>query len=60
MPRVEIFFAAKCNFNEGIMQRCIKEGCGFDVASPAEIEKAIKLGSKPDQLIFANPMKSED
>lgn len=59
MPRVEVFYAAKCNFNEGIMSQVIKRGGGFDVASPNEMEKALELGSVPEDLIFANPMKSE-
>jgi hypothetical protein len=38
MPRVEIFFAAKCNSNEEIGKACVEMNIGFDVASGTEIE----------------------
>lgn len=38
MPRVEIFFAAKCNSNEEIGKACVEMNTGFDVASGTEIE----------------------
>jgi len=35
-------------------------GTGFDVASAQELQDAIDLGAKPNDLIFANPMKTDD
>lgn len=38
MPRVEIFYAAKCNSDEKIGRECVERNTGFDVASATEIE----------------------
>jgi ornithine decarboxylase len=35
-------------------------GTGFDVASAQELQDVINLGAKPNDLIFANPMKTDD
>ena len=35
-------------------------GTGFDVASAQELQDVIDLGAKPNDLIFANPMKTDD
>ena len=35
-------------------------GTGFDVASSKEIQDVMSLGADSNDLIFANPMKSED
>lgn len=37
----------------------LESGCNFDAASKAEIERVMGLGAHPDQIIFANPCKSE-
>lgn len=58
LPRVEPFYAIKCNTDPMIL-RClstIKE-IGFDCASKAEIDTMLKLGANPDMIIFANPCK---
>ena len=33
LPRVEIFYAAKCNSDEEVGRACVKMNTGFDVAS---------------------------
>lgn len=38
LPRVELFYATKCNVDDNIIKECVKLGCGFDVASDAEIK----------------------
>ena len=60
MPRVELFYAAKTNPDLEICKTALKMGTGFDVASAKELQDIIDLGAKPDDLIFANPMKTED
>lgn len=60
MPRVEIFYAAKCNSNHEVGKACVKMNTGFDVASANEIEQYIKLGANPENMIYANPIKQED
>ena len=37
MPRVELFYAAKCNSDVQIGKACVKMNTGFDVASAAEV-----------------------
>ena len=59
LPRVELFYATKCNTDHQIVQECVKLGCGFDVASEAEMKLVMNFGAKSDNLIFANPVKSK-
>ena len=59
LPRVELFYATKCNVDDNIIKECVKLGCGFDVASEAEMKQVMNFGAKPDNLIFANPVKSK-
>lgn len=59
MPRVEIFYAAKTNPDAKICKIAHQMGTGFDVASNEEIQNVLSLGAKPDDLILANPLKSE-
>ena len=37
MPRVELFYAAKCNTDIEIAKACVRMNTGFDVASASEI-----------------------
>lgn len=64
LPRVEPFYAVKCNPHPAVLQtlwRIWKETGigGFDCASPPEIDRVISLGGvDPAQnIIFANPCK---
>lgn len=60
MPRVEIFYAAKCNPDIEILKKCVELGTGFDVASIQEMQMIIDMGVKPENFIFANPIKNEE
>ena len=57
MPRVEPFYAVKCNNDPGIMQILASLGTGFDCASKAEIEQVLSLGVDPSRIVYANPCK---
>ena len=57
MPRVEPFYAVKCNNEPGILQLLASLGTGFDCASKAEIEQVLSLGVDPSRIIYANPCK---
>ena len=35
------------------------EGMGFDCASQGEIKTALKLGTKPENIVYSNPIKVE-
>ena len=60
MPRVELFYAAKTNPDHEICKTALMMGTGFDVASGQELQDVINLGAKPNDLIFANPMKTDE
>lgn len=57
MPRVEPFYAVKCNNESGILQILASLGTGFDCASKAEIEQVLSLGVDPSRIVYANPCK---
>lgn len=58
MPRVDPFYAVKCNSHPKVLQALIALGTGFDCASKGEIEKMIALGVDPSRIMFAHPCKS--
>jgi len=57
MPRVEPFYAVKCNNDPGILQVLAALGTGFDCASKAEIEQVLAMGVDPSRIVYANPCK---
>ncbi|KAK0410443.1 hypothetical protein QR680_005133 [Steinernema hermaphroditum] len=59
LPRVEPFYAVKCNDDLTLMTVLASLGTGFDCASKAEIDVVLnnKLSS-PDRIVYANPCKT--
>jgi ornithine decarboxylase len=57
LPRVEPFYAIKCNSDPTILKTLYNLGTGFDCASRAEIDAVMKLGTLPNNIIYANPCK---
>ncbi|XP_075985789.1 ornithine decarboxylase 1-like [Anticarsia gemmatalis] len=57
MPRVEPFYAVKCNDDKLLVTTLAALGAGFDCASKAEIELVTSIGVEPQRIIFANPAK---
>ncbi|GAQ82170.1 ornithine decarboxylase [Klebsormidium nitens] len=57
MPRVDPFYAVKCNPDPGLLSVLAALGAGFDVASKAEIEMLRQVGVPTSSLLFANPCK---
>jgi ornithine decarboxylase len=57
LPRVEPFYAVKCNPDKRILQRLAYLGANFDCASQAEIQMVLDLGVDPSRIIYANPCK---
>jgi len=63
LPRVEPFYAVKCNADPDILETlwCLwqeRGQGGFDVASPFEIQRILDLGADPGaNIIYANPCK---
>lgn len=59
LPRVQPFYAVKCN-NDPVLLRLLADlGCGFDCASRGEIDQVINSGlASGDGIIYANPCKT--
>lgn len=57
LPRIEPFYAVKCNPDPMVVKMLAALGTGFDCASKAEIEQVLNLGVEPSRVIYANPCK---
>jgi len=58
LPNVRPFYAVKCNPDDMLLKVLHENGAGFDCASAAEINSCLAHGVKPNDIIFANPIKS--
>jgi ornithine decarboxylase len=54
---VEVFYAVKSLIDPRIIEALKTSVDGFDVASLGEITDLMKLGIKPDKMVFSNPVK---
>lgn len=59
LPAVRVLYAVKANPAREILQRLADCGSSFDVASPGEIERCLKLGVDPSRLAYGNTIKKE-
>ncbi|XP_066249356.1 ornithine decarboxylase 1-like [Euwallacea similis] len=57
LPRVEPYYAVKCNDDLTIVEVLASLGASFDCASQKEISKVLSVGVNPARIIFANPAK---
>ncbi|KAL1115249.1 hypothetical protein AAG570_007280 [Ranatra chinensis] len=57
LPKIQPFYAVKCNDSPILLELMASLGCSFDCASKAEIAKVIKIGVSPERIVFANPVK---
>ncbi|KAI9276092.1 pyridoxal-dependent decarboxylase [Sporodiniella umbellata] len=57
LPRIEPFFAVKCNPDPMIINLLASLGIGFDCASKTEIQQVLDAGVEPQRIIYANPCK---
>ena len=60
LPNIQPFYAVKCNPNQVLLNTIKEMGSHFDCASRHEIQTVLNMGIKPEQIIFANPIKSID
>jgi len=58
LPRVQPFYAVKCNPNLAFLRTLASLGAGFDCASKEEIRLARECNVPPSKIIYANPCKS--
>lgn len=54
-----VHYALKANFNDPILKHICQSGFGADCVSGNEVKKAIKIGFKPDKVVFAGVGKSD-
>jgi len=59
LPRIEPFYAVKCNPEQTVVKMLATLGIGFDCASKTEIEQVLSLGVDPSRIIYANPCKQQ-
>ncbi|KAJ2711537.1 Ornithine decarboxylase, partial [Coemansia spiralis] len=57
VPRVQPFFAVKCNPDPLVIGLLARLGAGFDCASKAEIQQVLREGAAPHDVIYAHPCK---
>lgn len=57
LPRVDPFYAVKCNDDLAVLRTLALLGTGFDCASKAELRSVLQLGVPPERIIYANPCK---
>lgn len=58
LPRVQPFYAVKCNTDVKVVELLGHLGANFDCASKNEIERVLALGFDPSRIIYANPCKT--
>ncbi|CCF59369.1 hypothetical protein KAFR_0G03370 [Kazachstania africana CBS 2517] len=57
LPRIQPFYAVKCNNDINILRRLASFGVNFDCASKVEIETILSMGVSPERIVYANPCK---
>lgn len=53
-------FAVKANSNLAVLSVLAKIGAGFDIVSGGELERVIRAGGKPENVIFSGLGKTEE
>src|SRR5712675_2975122 len=60
MPRVRPHYAVKANPDRRVLKALIQEGCGFEIASIAELDLLLGLGVPAAEIFYSNPVKSRE
>ncbi|CAG2169451.1 unnamed protein product, partial [Oppiella nova] len=58
IPRVQPYYAVKCNPSPIVLELLAGLGVGFDCASKSEMDLVLDLGIPANRIIYANPCKS--
>lgn len=58
LPRIEPFYAMKCNNDPVVLSLLSSLGMGFDCASKNEISTILDLGVDPSRIVYAHPCKA--
>src|SRR6266550_392110 len=57
---IKFCYASKANSNMGILKAVLEAGIDVEVNSGGELFKTLKVGFRPDQIIFNGTSKSDD
>lgn len=60
MPRVRPHYAVKANPDRRVLKVLAQEGCGFEIASIAELDVLLALGVPAAEVFYSNPIKSRE
>jgi ornithine decarboxylase len=60
MPRVRPHYAVKANPDRRVLKVLAQEGCGFEIASTAELDLLLSLGVPAAEVFYSNPVKSRE
>ena len=60
MPRVRPHYAVKANPDRRVLKVLIEEGCGFEIASIAELDLLLSLGVPAGEVFYSNPVKARE
>ena len=60
-PGASFFYAPKANYNPWLVSLIVAEGYGIDAVSPMEIELALRVGARPEDIVYVeNNMSPTD
>lgn len=57
--RFSIYYSIKANPYAPVVRHLLNRGCGLEVASGGEFQKALQAGCPAERILFAGPGKSE-
>ncbi len=60
MPRVRPHYAVKANPDRRVLKVLMQEGCGFEIASVAELDLLLGLGMPAAEVFYSNPVKARE
>lgn len=60
LPEAALYYAIKANAHPEVVAALAEAGCGFEVASLAELQLALRGGARADQIISSNSIKRPD
>ena len=57
IPQARVYYAVKANPAQPVLERLVRLGSAFDVASPAEIDRCLEAGAAPADISYGNTIK---
>lgn len=57
--RFAIYYSIKANPSPAVVKHFLSRGCGIEIASAGEFQRALEAGCPPKCILFAGPGKSE-